>query len=679
MIVSRLRVCGFRGVREPIDLTLARGFVIVTGKNGTGKSTLCDAIEFALAGHFRDSAHKEKGETLADYIWWRGEKQASERYVALTLKLTDGSEVTITRTPQGVTLEGADNLVDLVCEKESAPQDAIERLCRTSIIRDEEITQWSVDLPETDRFEFVRHALGTTDFVDLEKRALEVHNILDGRLRQMQSDYFVQRNRVSDLTARVSATRASIHISAGVNDAEAALRALLRIESGVAFQQLLETASKRTAEWRLQLDTIFRNLERRKKLEQQTATSQSELRIAEVQRLKQQVEIIQSKIMLFETELATVEKQIEEQRRSQPTLTAFAQLTENGAFLGLQDGTRCPLCDSVMEKEAFHSHIVAIRTRLEKAATIAMELTARRTTISNDVSAQRQELRILERKLQAEEEIQKRAENEFREIAAEIAAVGLQIPSDIDSMEKHAEEIRGKLSQLDRLVAVLESSRIYEQVGVLEGELKTSRQAADVNERAMEAIAKAAQKAKDGVATIRRMRGELIDESLAELSPLMAELYLRLRPHLDWQQINYRLRGDVRRFLSFTVGDGLNPSFVFSSGQRRAAGIAFLFAVHLARPWCKLKSLILDDPIQHVDDFRALNLTEILAAVRRAGEQVVCTTEDEALGELMCRRLRSSATAEGQHVKMDYDSERGSFIQSIREVKPLPSTVLIPA
>ena len=43
--------------------------------------------------------------------------------------------------------------------------------------------------------------------------------------------------------------------------------------------------------------------------------------------------------------------------------------------------------------------------------------------------------------------------------------------------------------------------------------------------------------------------------------------------------------------------DVQNPSFVFSSGQRRTAGLAFLIAIFLSRSWCKLKTLVLDDPV----------------------------------------------------------------------------------
>jgi chromosome segregation protein len=146
--------------------------------------------------------------------------------------------------------------------------------------------------------------------------------------------------------------------------------------------------------------------------------------------------------------------------------------------------------------------------------------------------------------------------------------------------------------------------------------------------------------------------------------------------HVDWPEISYLIRGDTRRFLSLRVGDDLNLRFMFSSGQRRAAGLAFLMAVSLSRPWCLLESLIFDDPVQHIDDFRALHLVESLAALRQIGRQVICTVEDSALAELLARRLRSSVADEGATVEMDYESGRGVFIGKATEIHPFPKAVL---
>jgi chromosome segregation protein len=50
MKLAHLRLCGFRGYRAPVEIRFESGFTIVDGRNGVGKSTLCDADEFALTG-----------------------------------------------------------------------------------------------------------------------------------------------------------------------------------------------------------------------------------------------------------------------------------------------------------------------------------------------------------------------------------------------------------------------------------------------------------------------------------------------------------------------------------------------------------------------------------------------------------------------------------------------------
>lgn len=178
---------------------------------------------------------------------------------------------------------------------------------------------------------------------------------------------------------------------------------------------------------------------------------------------------------------------------------------------------------------------------------------------------------------------------------------------------------------------------------------------------------------------IRRVSREVLDERLASLNPLLSELYARLKPHVDFADIRYRMRGDVRRLLRLEVGEGINPRFTFSSGQRRALGLAFLLAVYLSRRWCKLNTLVLDDPMQHVDDYRALHLVEVLSSIRQLGHQVICTVEDPALADLLCRRLRSSDMSSGVRVDLTYRPGSGVELKDLSTVTPLPSRVLTAA
>jgi DNA repair exonuclease SbcCD ATPase subunit len=174
----------------------------------------------------------------------------------------------------------------------------------------------------------------------------------------------------------------------------------------------------------------------------------------------------------------------------------------------------------------------------------------------------------------------------------------------------------------------------------------------------------------------KTVANEILMEQFDTVMPLLKELYRRLRPHADWTEIESDFGGKIRGSLNFVVGDGYNPQFLFSSGQRRAAGLAFLLAVHLSRPWCSWRSLLLDDPVQHIDDYRALNLVEVLTAIRRTDRQVIVAVEDSALADLLCRRLRSESASAGRMFELQTSKTGTAEIGKIRDIYPMPRLVL---
>ena len=157
----------------------------------------------------------------------------------------------------------------------------------------------------------------------------------------------------------------------------------------------------------------------------------------------------------------------------------------------------------------------------------------------------------------------------------------------------------------------------------------------------------------------------------------MSELYRRLRPHPIWRDIEYSIRGDVKRFLKLQVGNELNPQFLFSSGQRRATGLAFLLSVNISLAWSRWRSILLDDPVQHVDDFRTIHLAEVLAQLVSEGRQIICSVEDPALADLLCRRLPVSHAGEAKRVTLGLGVDGSSAKIAERALNPFARRTLI--
>src|SRR5262245_39125780 len=133
---------GFRCFRRRTRIDLPHGFLVITGRNGTGKSTLIDAVEFALTGTIGKYRTESGGnEHIQDYFWWRGAGDAEGHSVKVGFVTEAGTLIELTRSrDQGPSISDAE-ITRLLCSPSF--RDSAENVCRSSIIRDELITALS--------------------------------------------------------------------------------------------------------------------------------------------------------------------------------------------------------------------------------------------------------------------------------------------------------------------------------------------------------------------------------------------------------------------------------------------------------------------------------------------------------------------------------------------------------
>ena len=344
--------------------------------------------------------------------------------------------------------------------------------------------------------------------------------------------------------------------------------------------------------------------------------------------------------------------------------------------MGLQAG-HCPLCDALRSSEEFATAIEATRSKMQgrvaEATRAAVAITQASLALDQAETALAAAEQRLKGLLAREEALSRNTESVVATLARSKIAVSA---FDLEGMRGLLLRMQEETAQIEQALFILEASSAHDRVTSHENRIVQLRTRID------EELAKlsAAEWAVELVRQIDRAAKEIPNQVLTEqfdtIMPLLKELYQRLRPHTDWREIEMDFGGRVRASLNFTVGDGRNPQFLFSSGQRRAAGIAFLLAIHLSRPWCRLRSLLLDDPVQHVDDYRALNLVEVLSAVRRTGRQIIIAVEDPALADVLCRRLRSTTTQAGMRFELGTAKNGSSAIERQIEIFPLPREIL---
>jgi chromosome segregation protein len=676
MRLDFVEICGFRGFRDVARLTFGRGFTVITGRNGVGKSTVFDAVEFAITGSIdKYSVEKAAKESLSDYLWWRGEGVPKAHYVIVSFLGDDGKPFTITRTRESGCDRSPEDIEVALCSG-PVPDDVLKQLTRTSIIRDEWIAALSLDLTETERFDLVRAALGAMEGSDAGRRAKEVVAAAEANYTKDEAAYEAARARLADRLTQQSELHTALARS---GDIFSALKVVAAAAPSAPPELTAQLSAARAilANGRARLGRMSEAVQLGRDLAAARYVYNNPDVVAARAAAAAAHEAAQRDNEAAQKAVSDAEQRLVREEEMDAVAASLALLVEHGETLGLHDD-HCPLCAAHRTSQEFAAGLAIARERVTSLSSGVQA--ARDDLASAKANAREPGLRL--QKTAAT--VQAHADDLQRLRAQEAAHVEFYDHWKLDhayiqgseGLELAVASERDRLIDLERAMLVVEASQAVSQISSVESNIAVLRDEIEKLARAVGQSQSAVTVAREIERSVRRVSAEIIDERLAQISPLLNELYQRLRPHADWRTIDYSIRGDVRRFLSLKVGDGLNPQFVFSSGQRRAAGLAFLLSVHLARAWTPLRSLLLDDPVQHIDDFRALHLVEVLAALRSDGRQIICAVEDPALADLLSRRLLSTTTQGGRRVDIELGPLGATSVVMEREIYPMPVGVL---
>lgn len=676
MRLDFIEVCGFRGFRDLIRIKLGSGFTVITGRNGVGKSTLCDAVEFAITGSIdKYSVEKAAKESLSDYLWWRGEGVPKAHYVTVSFVGDNGKLFTITRTRESGANYSADEIQAALCSG-PVPDNALWQLTRTSIIRDEWIAALSVDLTETERFDLVRSALGALEGSEAGNRAKEVLAATETTHSEAEAAYEVARSRLADRLTQLSETQTALSRSGDMSSALQVI-GMAAPDAPPELTARLTAGRNALASGRARLGHMGEALQVGLEVASAQAAYETPSAVADREAASRAHEAAQLEHQTAQQAVSEAEKRLKREEDMDAIAASLSLVVEHGERVGLHED-HCPLCAAYRTQDEFSAGVAAALRRITSLASGVQAARTALTTAKENAYRSSLTLQAVEAVLKAH------ADNLRRLRKQEEAHVSFYEDWDLDfrfindpnGLEQAISSERDWLIDLERALIVLEASQAVSQMSSIESNISVLRAEVEKRAQAVSRSQTAVTAAREIERSVKRVNAEIIDERLAQISPLLNELYQRLRPHAEWRTIDYSIRGDVRRFLSLKVGNGLNPQFVFSSGQRRAAGLAFLLSVHLARAWTPLRSLLLDDPVQHIDDFRALHLVEVLAALRLDGRQIICAVEDPALADLLCRRLVSTATEGGRRLDIELGQLGATSVVTDQEIHPMPVGVL---
>ena len=353
MKLTHVSVCGFRGYREQVRIDFAPGFNIIDGRNGVGKSTIFDAVEYALTGDLSKYAGATaSGQSVADYIWWIGEVEApKDRFVEVGFSGDQGAWV-VRRTPlDPKNFVIPSDLTAALADPELAPDTPLRQLCASTIIRDEHIAGLSLDLKETERYALLRQAIGATDAEIWIQRSQTIQGQAKRRREAAQSEVVSLTTEVSSATRRIDELRQSLASEEAVAEATERLRSFVDAPSA-GVDTLLSTARRRIAA----VEAELQGLASLKDLLPQYRGAQTDW--PDIERQLALIEAAKREAQEQLNVLGTVEQP---ERSSELAMQArsLIALIREGRRIGLIEH-HCPLC------AAGHSDEVSRRARLRR-------------------------------------------------------------------------------------------------------------------------------------------------------------------------------------------------------------------------------------------------------------------------------------------------------------------------
>lgn len=708
MRLARVSVQAFRGFRSAATLDLEPGLTVLVGANGSGKSSLLNAIEWCLYGR---EVEKTASGIAERRDWEVANRSASDAdtVVRLTWDHEDG-RVQVTRlrpanakrtaadsvtveTPGGEVLSGARAADWLRVRGFPSWTEWRSSYCQhQEAARDRLITK-------ENRTKALVALLGLEDVATLKAR-LDGLKLTSARRSLKEADARIEADLelLQSASTDLEEARASLQ-DRGLDPEAVTRRALLDAVEDLHRRAIL-------LEGRLGVpaspDLLSADLDqaiswadawagRTRRHPSSTLSSLGDLRhrAGELEATLASIEPLEASLAAARSELAAAEHaggdeqarrravdearqrlaRVEEERRRSSRLAALLQ---DARELTAPEDRECPVCRS--EVEGVHQVVTsrleevagAAAEQLERAAARAEEqlrdarqALARLEELRRQVQTAEDALRSRSRRLKSmvaddTPDVVAAARREHERLTATIADLS-RLEDDLDAHLAHHRAVVDDVHAMSRYLAALDREDRHVDVEVLPAwdAYNAARDALAALVGDCEALAVMA---KDELAELSETRLEEVNRTLGEYVSLIggggasARRGITVVSHSTPKMLDYRIVDDG--------GDELVP--ILNQAALNAISMAMLFAQAEARAGAGPTLLVLDDPEQSLDDDHVAGLVRALDRAARHRDVLVGTTPSR-----LADRLGSHATARKRFCRLaEWSPDRGATLEA---------------
>lgn len=660
--IRHLRIEAFRGFRDPQEFDLDASAIIVSGPNGTGKTSFFDAIQWCLIGSLERVASLRAKRTVEHIV---NQYRLGER-ASVEMELVVGSQRLKVRR---VGDHGASSLEVEPSDGTRVFGDEAQRTLTTLLLRDggpglelalnttglmqQDVMRAMLQAKPADRYRHVSTVLGLgalEEFEDATKQAakdaaataeaasierIRAATLLKAAQERLEllGEQMTRRPSMDALRDEVDGLLSSlpsglsapqlpqkvnsddlVSLAAGAGEVAALL-------SGITSEVGRLENSKRTlpdepTDEAINAALVAAELAERMGAESKSALSVVKTTLTAVERASSDVARLAAAAIPQLTNVCPVCRQTIDRAEVEAELRLRAD--ESSAVL---DARSAVAAAESAERDAHFGHesalaahrrLVGFREAWDLYRKAEASLTFRMTNLRDSVSG-------------------------FRIGGREVT----DLRDQIGSIELALVQLRSRLlAALD----ILGDSAFVADIARSRSEVESLTEAlAARQQRADELLRRSARMKALAEATVQA-RVEVTEERFNAVQPLVADIFSRLDPHPAFKSIEFELdtyykKGTTSPLVRDVVeGVSADPLVIFSTSQANIAALSYFLAMGWSAGDRALPFVLLDDPVQSMDDVNVLGFADLSRHIRSA-RQLIVSTHDRRFAGLLERKL----------------------------------------
>lgn len=661
--IDRLRIEAFRGFRDSQEFDLSASAVIVTGPNGTGKTSFFDALQWGLTGRL-ERLEALKSRRNAEHIvnqYRLGGKAAVE----ITLRTDSGSILVKRRGDQGGNTlevsrpgeqswfgEEAERALQEILLPES--ELTLSSALSTSALMQQDVLRSVLEAKPADQFRELSAVLGLGAVEDFEEAVKFAAKQAGDRETKTRAEYSRLTQDLSEAKSKMEVAESRLASRPQIDALRTDVLAALRSSPAGISMSLGD----------LRLDAMEDVRDAASAFGKAIEGLEEALRSAEVAvRLRTGLDDEPTEVQL--RELRKAAEHAEETRRVAEVARGRAQSELNSARKAATEVAKlaaaalpmltsdCPVCGQTIDR----AHVE--RTLLERAnsAGVLLDLENSFVALANKFSEASESAAEVRQRVAALEQLvedwrafraaRDEASTAIASLDGEVKFIGaptLDVADFSIQGRAAAEHLRKVRRQLHELLEAYDRQADQADIERAAAEIRNLETAVEASKSHLEAESAVAKRLREFSERTRESRLEVTRERLNSIEPLVANIYQRLDPHPAFKSVEFELDMYYNRGTSSPrVSDleeqlSADPVLIFSTSQVNIVALSYFIAMSLSMERTGLPFLLLDDPVQSMDDVNVLGFADLCRHLRLR-RQLIVSTHERRLSGLLERKL----------------------------------------